>query len=109
MSRSLNSKLYKISHLFDSLTSFLLACQPLRLMTIMTVFFTRVLQPAKEPPISELGLDAYLELPSAKDFTEALKTKKGAIKALLLDQVLNSSPKFLCGDASLSYDVCVND
>uniref|UniRef100_A0A7I4CKH0 Formamidopyrimidine-DNA glycosylase catalytic domain-containing protein n=1 Tax=Physcomitrium patens TaxID=3218 RepID=A0A7I4CKH0_PHYPA len=42
--------------------------------------------PAKEPPISELGLDAYLELPSAKDFTEALKTKKGAIKALLLDQ-----------------------
>lgn len=42
--------------------------------------------PSKVAPISELGLDAYLELPSAKEMVEALKAKKQAVKALLLDQ-----------------------
>lgn len=48
------------------------------------------LQPSKVAPISELGFDAYLELPSAKELIEAFKTRKGAVKALLLDQVLHS-------------------
>uniref|UniRef100_A0A7I4EJ83 Formamidopyrimidine-DNA glycosylase catalytic domain-containing protein n=1 Tax=Physcomitrium patens TaxID=3218 RepID=A0A7I4EJ83_PHYPA len=42
--------------------------------------------PSKVPPISELGFDAYLELPSAEQLIEAMKTKKGSVKALLLDQ-----------------------
>lgn len=42
--------------------------------------------PTKVVPISELGPDAYLELPSAKEMVEALKAKKQAVKALLLDQ-----------------------
>jgi len=53
------------------------------------------LQPSKVPPISELGYDAYLELPSAKELIEAFKPKKGSVKALLLDQVLHNGNVFL--------------
>ncbi|KAG0582130.1 hypothetical protein KC19_3G036200 [Ceratodon purpureus] len=42
--------------------------------------------PEKVAPISELGPDAYLELPSPEDLITSVKSKKGAIKALLLDQ-----------------------
>jgi formamidopyrimidine-DNA glycosylase len=48
------------------------------------------LQPEKVPPISELGPDALLQLPSAADLILLFKAKKGSIKALLLDQVLQS-------------------
>ena len=50
-----------------------------------------VLQPEKVAPISELGPDAYLELPSPEDLIASFKTRKGSIKALLLDQVLHST------------------
>lgn len=58
-------------------------------LTILVVTFFVFLQPSKVPPISELGSDAYLELPSAKELIEAFKPKKGSVKALLLDQVLH--------------------
>ncbi|KAH9563242.1 hypothetical protein CY35_05G115300 [Sphagnum magellanicum] len=43
-------------------------------------------EPSKEPPISELGFDALTELPSEEDFQSGIKSKKGSIKGLLLDQ-----------------------
>lgn len=42
--------------------------------------------PATALPISELGPDAYLELPAEDIFTHSISKKKGPIKALLLDQ-----------------------
>jgi formamidopyrimidine-DNA glycosylase len=47
-------------------------------------------QPATTPPISELGPDAFVELPGEDVFTSTVLKKKCTIKALLLDQV------FLC-------------
>jgi len=46
-------------------------------------------QPSKAPPISELGFDALTELPSEEDFQSGIKSKKGSIKGLLLDQVVH--------------------
>ncbi|KAH8962279.1 hypothetical protein BDL97_05G092300 [Sphagnum fallax] len=43
-------------------------------------------EPSKAPPISELGFDALTELPSEEDFQSGIKSKKGSIKGLLLDQ-----------------------
>jgi formamidopyrimidine-DNA glycosylase len=43
-------------------------------------------EPSKEPPISELGFDALTELPSEEDFQNGIKSRKGSIKGLLLDQ-----------------------
>jgi formamidopyrimidine-DNA glycosylase len=45
-----------------------------------------IVQPSKAPPISELGFDALTELPSEEDFQSGIKSKKGSIKGLLLDQ-----------------------
>lgn len=45
------------------------------------------MQPKSSPPISELGPDAYLELLSEDEFAASVGSKKGSIKALLLDQV----------------------
>jgi formamidopyrimidine-DNA glycosylase len=42
--------------------------------------------PETEPPVSELGFDALLDLPPAGDFARALSGRRAAIKALLLDQ-----------------------
>lgn len=42
--------------------------------------------PAIAPPISELGPDAFLELPVEATFTSSILKKKCPIKALLLDQ-----------------------
>jgi formamidopyrimidine-DNA glycosylase len=42
--------------------------------------------PPREPPISLLGFDALLELPSASRFVELLGARAAPIKALLLDQ-----------------------
>jgi formamidopyrimidine-DNA glycosylase len=42
--------------------------------------------PAKEPPISLLGFDALLEIPSARELRQLLATRSGPIKAVLLDQ-----------------------
>jgi hypothetical protein len=48
-----------------------------------------IVQPSKAPPISELGFDALTELPSEEDFQSGIKSKKGSIKGLLLDQVVH--------------------
>ncbi|KAH7388260.1 hypothetical protein KP509_16G066600 [Ceratopteris richardii] len=42
--------------------------------------------PTSVPPISELGPDAYLELPLEPTFASNVLKKKGPIKALLMDQ-----------------------
>ena len=42
--------------------------------------------PPSEPPISELGFDPLLDLPSPKRFAELLSKRSTLIKALLLDQ-----------------------
>jgi formamidopyrimidine-DNA glycosylase len=42
--------------------------------------------PATEPPISLLGFDALLELPSARRLRELLSERSAPIKAVLLDQ-----------------------
>lgn len=42
--------------------------------------------PRQEPPISLLGFDALLELPSLRDLTALLHARKAPIKAVLLDQ-----------------------
>jgi formamidopyrimidine-DNA glycosylase len=42
--------------------------------------------PAAEPPISLLGFDALLELPSPRRFLELLDERSAPMKALLLDQ-----------------------
>lgn len=47
--------------------------------------------PETEPPISRLGFDPFYEMPSAKDFGQRLRARKGVLKAVLLDQ------KFVAG------------
>ncbi|MBM61702.1 MAG: hypothetical protein CL484_01995 [Acidobacteria bacterium] len=42
--------------------------------------------PTGEPPISQLGFDPLLDLPSLEKFSEWLTGRSGAIKSLLLDQ-----------------------
>ena len=42
--------------------------------------------PPNEPPISELGFDPLLDLPSPERFAELLSRRSALIKALLLDQ-----------------------
>jgi formamidopyrimidine-DNA glycosylase len=42
--------------------------------------------PRREPPISLLGFDALLELPSTRDFAALVRARSAPIKALLLDQ-----------------------
>ncbi len=39
-----------------------------------------------QPPISKLGVDPYLDLPTAKQLAAAMAKRRGPIKALLLDQ-----------------------
>lgn len=43
--------------------------------------------PASHEPVSLLGFDPVLSMPSLEDFTQAIKTQKRTLKALLLDQV----------------------
>ena len=40
----------------------------------------------EEPPISALGFDPILSMPSVEDFAEKVLARSCAIKALLLDQ-----------------------
>lgn len=42
--------------------------------------------PASEPPVSRLGFDALLGLPSPRRFQELLRGRSAPVKALLLDQ-----------------------
>jgi formamidopyrimidine-DNA glycosylase len=42
--------------------------------------------PERQPPIAELGFDAYRELPSLPAFRRALEGRRGKLKGLLLDQ-----------------------
>lgn len=42
--------------------------------------------PLTEPPISELGFDPVLSMPSLEDFTPLVLKRSCPIKALLLDQ-----------------------
>lgn len=42
--------------------------------------------PAGEPPVSELGFDAWKELPSSAEFIRRLAGRNAPIKAVLLDQ-----------------------
>ncbi|THH11792.1 hypothetical protein EW145_g432 [Phellinidium pouzarii] len=43
-------------------------------------------EPLKEPPISSLGFDPILSMPSLEDFSENVLRRKCPVKALLLDQ-----------------------
>ena len=43
-------------------------------------------EPLNEPPISELGFDPVLSMPTLEDFTPRVLKRKAAIKAVLLDQ-----------------------
>lgn len=42
--------------------------------------------PLTEPPISELGFDPILSMPSLEDFTPLVLKRSCPVKALLLDQ-----------------------
>jgi len=42
--------------------------------------------PASHEPVSLLGFDPILSMPSLKDFSEAITQQKRSLKALLLDQ-----------------------
>jgi len=42
--------------------------------------------PAREPPISLLGFDAFRELPEPRDFAALVRARSAPMKALLLDQ-----------------------
>ena len=42
--------------------------------------------PEREPPISKLGFDPWLAMPSPKRFAELLRGRGGILKSLLLDQ-----------------------
>jgi formamidopyrimidine-DNA glycosylase len=42
--------------------------------------------PVAEPPVSELGFDPLLELPTPARFRDLLRRRRGIIKAVLLDQ-----------------------
>ena len=52
--------------------------------------------PADHEPISLLGFDPVLSMPSLEDFTEAIKKQKRTLKALLLDQVSSSVAPDIC-------------
>ena len=43
-------------------------------------------EPLNEPPISELGFDPILSMPTLEDFTQRLSKRRAPIKAVLLDQ-----------------------
>jgi formamidopyrimidine-DNA glycosylase len=43
--------------------------------------------PASHEPVSLLGFDPILSMPSLEDFSEAITQQKRSLKALLLDQV----------------------
>ena len=42
--------------------------------------------PEREPPISGLGFDPLLDLPSPRDFIDRLSARRGAMKSVLMDQ-----------------------
>ena len=50
--------------------------------------------PASHEPVSLLGFDPVLSMPSLEDFTQAIKTQKRTLKALLLDQVSNATTRY---------------
>lgn len=50
--------------------------------------------PADHEPVSLLGFDPVLSMPSLPDFTELIKGQKRSLKALLLDQVSSLHPYF---------------
>ena len=43
-------------------------------------------EPLEQPPISELGFDPILSMPSLEDFTPLVLKRKAPVKAVLLDQ-----------------------
>ena len=43
-------------------------------------------EPLNEPPISKLGFDPILSMPTLEDFTPRVSKRKAPIKAVLLDQ-----------------------
>lgn len=56
--------------------------------SFLAVTSISLMQPPTESPISELGPDAYLELPDNDAFRQAVQLRKGSIKGVILDQVL---------------------
>jgi len=46
--------------------------------------------PLNEPPISELGFDPILSMPTLEDFTPQVLKRRAPIKAVLLDQSFSS-------------------
>ncbi len=45
--------------------------------------------PPSHEPVSLLGFDPVLSMPSLDDFSKSIKQQKRSLKALLLDQVRN--------------------
>jgi len=59
------------------------------------------LQPSKEPPISELGFDPLLSMPTVEEFASLVSKRSCAIKALLLDQSFSAGVgNWVAGDVS---------
>ena len=52
--------------------------------------------PADHEPVSLLGFDPVLSMPSLPEFIDLIKGQKRSLKALLLDQVSSLRPYFPC-------------
>jgi formamidopyrimidine-DNA glycosylase len=64
--------------------------------------------PHNEPPISELGFDPLLSMPTFSDFSALLQKRKGiAVKALLLDQTFSAGVGNWIAGANLQL-ICFN-
>lgn len=61
-------------------------------------------EPAAHEPVSLLGFDPVLSMPTFEEFSNLVKARKTSLKALLLDQV--SSSCILLGCCALSWAVC---
>ena len=61
------------------------------------------LQPSKEPPISELGFDPLLSMPTFEEFASLVSKRSCPIKALLLDQSFSAGVgNWVAGDVTWS-------
>lgn len=74
-------------------------CDARRLGRIRVAF-----SPLNEPPISELGFDPILSMPSLRDFRDTVSKRTCPIKALLLDQSFSAGVgNYLAGSRGSIY------
>jgi len=67
-------------------------------------------EPLSEPPISELGFDPILSMPSLDEFTPQVLKRKAPIKAVLLDQSFSAGVgNWVAGKRSSSHSTMVSD